>query len=218
MHMVWKRLILKISLGALLALLPVWAAAATTADPITRVEDHFERMKSMKADFVQTSDTGAVSRGKLTLAQPGRIRFQYDAKYPLLVVSNGQYLSVVDYEVAQVSRWPIKDTPLGLLLTPQETLRTRAKVLTGPSIPKGAIVLEGQDTKHPEYGNITLYFTESASGPGGLILEGWRVLDPQGRSTLVQLSNQQWNVPVNPASFQFRDPRPSRRGPPGKNG
>ena len=69
----------------------------------------------MTAAFTQTAANGAMLTGKLLLARPGKIRFQYD-KAPLLVVADGKRLSVVDYEVAQVSQWPIKSTPLGVLL------------------------------------------------------------------------------------------------------
>ena len=166
----------------------------------------------MTADFAQTGQNGRTLTGKLTLARPGKIRFQYQPGVPLLVVSDGRALFVVDYQVAQVSRWPVRSTPLGVLLDPERDPSRFARVL--PSADPNRLLVEAKDPKHPEYGVMTLSFRKSADGPAGLILEGWTVLDAQNNRTTVQLSGQRFNVPVSDNSFRFRDPRPTR--PPGR--
>ena len=50
--------------------------------------------------------------GKLTLKRPGKIRFQYQKDVPLLIVGDGNSLTMIDYEVRQVQRWPVKNSPL----------------------------------------------------------------------------------------------------------
>src|SRR3546814_17975947 len=86
-------------------------------------------MKTMTADFSQTGQNGQTLTGKLTLARPGKIRFQYQPGVPLLVVSDGRTLTMVDYQVAHVSRWPVRNTPLGVLLDPDRDPGRYAKVL-----------------------------------------------------------------------------------------
>jgi outer membrane lipoprotein-sorting protein len=73
---------------------------------------------SMTADFTQSDRTGATIPGKLYLKRPGKIRFEYAPSAKMLVVSNGKSLYLVDYEVRQVQRWPIGNSPLGALLDP----------------------------------------------------------------------------------------------------
>src|SRR3546814_15926645 len=55
---------------------------------------------------------------------------------------------------------------------------------------------------------MTLSFRRDPSGPSGLILRGWTVLDAQTNRTTVNLSNQRFNVPVSDNNFRYPAPRP----------
>jgi len=117
---------------------------------------------------------------------------------------------MIDYKVAQVSRWPVGNSPLALLIDPSKDISRYAHAVSG--VPAGRIVIEGRDPKHPEFGTITMGFAERAGAPGGLMLAGWTVLDAQGNRTTTVLSNQKFGVPVNDQTFRWRDPRPTTRG------
>lgn len=214
-HATMSRRFIAGCLGLLLIVVGM-ASARAEVDPLTRVATHLKALDSLTADFTQIADTGALARGRMTLARPGKIRFDYEPKSPVLVVSDGRMLSMVDYDVAQVSRWPVKETPLALLLDTDDALKTRARLVPASQTPAGFIAIQGQDPKHPEYGSITLFFAQSPAGPAGLALAGWRVLDGQGRTTTVQLSNLKFNPPVSTSTFTFRDPRGAPTGRPGK--
>jgi outer membrane lipoprotein-sorting protein len=184
------------------------AFAAPAQASLPQVATHLRSLQTMTADFTQTSGSGAVARGKLTLARPGRVRFQYEPSVPLLIVADGKSLAMIDYEVSQVSKWPIRGTPLAVLLDPNADIAKYGRVLEpGKGGLPGFVTVESKDKKHPEYGTITLYFAPSAQGPGGLALSGWRVLDAQGNTTQVQLSNPRFNVAVDKSAFTYRDPR-----------
>lgn len=189
-----------------LALVSAVVAAAPAQAALSDVAAHLRALDTMQADFTQTAANGATLRGKMILARPGRIRFQYD-KSPLLVVADGRALNMIDYKVAQVSRWPIRNTPLAVLLDPNVNLAKYARELTPAEggVP-GMVTVEAKDPKHREYGTITLYFARGA-GPAGLKLQGWRVLDAQGNVTQVQLANIRFNAPVQKSAFTFKDPR-----------
>lgn len=206
----------RLIVGSLALLLATTGTPAQAAPTLEQVAAHLKALDSLTADFTQIADTGAVAKGRMTLARPGKIRFDYEPKSPLLVVSDGRTLSMVDYDVAQVSRWPVKETPLALLLDPDSTLKTRARLAPADQTPRGYVAVVGQDPKRPEYGAITLYFAQSAQGPAGLLLSGWRVLDGQGRTTTVQLTNVTINPPVSKTAFTFRDPRGAPTARPGK--
>lgn len=199
-------------------MLPFVAVAMTITSPaaaaLSQVSAHLAAAKTMTADFVQTAASGAAVRGKLFLAQPGKVRFQYEPSVPMVIVADGRTLTMIDYQVAQVSKWPIRGTPLALLLDPTMDLSGFARELQpGDGAIPGFLTVQAKDRKHPEYGVLTLYFTRDPRGPGGLTLSAWRALDAQGTTTQVQLSNVRYNVPVDKAQFTYRDPRAKGRAP-----
>lgn len=194
------------------------APAASQAVTISGVQAALAATRTMVADFTQTANDGRQVRGTMTLQRPGRIRFEYQRGVPLLVVSDGRNLSMVDYEVGQVSKWPVRSTPLGVLLDPAADLSRYARVLPAGASPiPNAIAVEAQDPKRPDLGRITFFLVRDGGAPGGLALTGWRALDAQGNLTTIRLANARYNVDVPGSRFAFRDPRPQIR-PPGKTG
>jgi len=185
------------------------APAAAQTGGLAQVQAHLRGLTTMTAGFAQTDRNGRTLTGSLTLKQPGRIRFQYEKNVPLLIVGDGKALTMIDYQVSQVSRWPVGNSPLGLLLDPSKDLSRYAHLV--PGAPEGRIVIEGRDPKHPEFGTITIGFIRMASGPAGLALAGWSVLDAQGNRTVTILSDQKFGVAVRDQAFLWRDPRP--KGP-----
>ena len=188
-------------LAALIAAAP--ALAAPSAE-IAQVQAHLRAVTSMTADFSQTDAAGRTLTGKLSLKRPGKIRFQYQPGVPLLIVGDGKALTMIDYKVAQVSRWPIGSSPLSVLIDPSRDLAQYAHALPSPP---GRLLIEGRDPKHPEFGTITIGFVKAASAPAGLAIAGWTVLDAQGRRSVVILSDQKFNVPVADKTFLWTDPR-----------
>lgn len=185
-------------------------ALATPAPEIAQVQAHLRAVATMTADFSQTDQAGRTRTGTLTLKRPGRIRFQYEKGVPLLIVGDGKALTMIDYQVNQVSRWPIGNSPLAILLDPDRDVSRFATVLPSPAADR--MLIQGRDPKHPEFGTITIGFTRSAAAPGGLVLAGWTVADAQGGQSTVVLTNQRFNVAVADTAFQWRDPRPQTHG------
>ena len=128
----------------------------------------------------------------------------------MLIVGDGKALTMIDYEVKQVSRWPIGDSPLSVLLNPNKDLTGIAKVTRNDD---QVLMIQARDPKKPEFGTITIAFAKVASAPAGLMLEGWTALDAQNDRTTIKLSGQRYNVQVADSAFRWTDPR--RRGPRG---
>lgn len=185
------------------------AAPAASGDLANAVAA-LRAIATMRADFIQTDRNGRQVRGVLTLKRPGKIRFQYEKGVPMLVVADGKSLTFVDYEVRQVQRWPISNSPLGALLDPKRDVLKYGKLM--PTGNRQVVSIEVRDKSHPEYGVITLVFIRKPGAPGGLELSSWASLDSQNTRTVVSLSNQQYGVPVPDNTFRYNDPRqPARR-------
>jgi len=188
----------------------VAAPASAATGGLAQVQAHLRAVSTMTASFAQTDRTGRTLTGTITLKQPGKVRFQYQKGVSLLIVGDGKALNMIDYQVGQVSRWPVGNSPLSLLLDPSKDISRYAHIV--PGTPAGRIAIEGRDPKHPEFGTITIGFAERAGAPGGLMLAGWQVLDAQGNRTTTVLSNQQFGGAVSDKTFLWRDPRPKNRG------
>lgn len=190
---------------------PAAAQSGAQSGDLDRVVGALRTISTMRADFTQTDRQGTTLRGVMTLKRPGKIRFDYSKDANFLVISNGKSLYVVDYEVAQVERWPIGNSPLGALFDPDKDVKRFGKMVkTGnPDV----LSVEVRDPKKPEFGMITLIFVKNASAPGGLQLTHWVALDAQNNRTRVQLSNQKYGVAVADSTFTFKDPRRATRRP-----
>lgn len=184
--------------------------SAQAASPLSQVSAHLKAVGSMTANFTQTGRNGQALNGVLTLKRPGKARFQYGRGIPLLIVADGRALTMIDYQVKQVSAWPIGNSPLAVLLDPNKDLSRIAKVV--PSGDARVVLVQARDPKRPEFGTITLAFAKVPSAPGGLTLTGWTTVDAQKNRSTVKLSNHRFNVAVADNAFTFVDPRKGKRG------
>lgn len=191
----WTRIITALFLAAGLG------AAGTPAPEVTAVEDYLNGIHSLESGFIQRGPDGSVVEGTLSLERPGRLRFQYQEGVPILIVSDGTTLTFVDYDVRQVTRWPIADTPLGILVAKNIDLEN-AMIVSSTSGEDGLLRVTVQDPKRIDEGYITLIFEQKP-----LTLRAWDAVDPQGLVTRVTLVNAETNVALDDSLFTFKDPR-----------
>ncbi len=185
--------------------------ASQNAGDLDSVVGALRAISTMQADFTQTDRQGNTMRGVMTLKRPGKIRFDYGKDADFLVISNGKSLYMVDYEVRQVERWPITNSPLGALFDPQRDVKKFGKLV--PTGNPDVFSVEVRDPKKPEFGMMNLIFVRNLAAPGGLQLTHWVALDAQNHRTRVQLTNPRYGVAVADSMFTFRDPRRSTRRP-----
>jgi outer membrane lipoprotein-sorting protein len=210
----FRRPLTAIAVGALAVSAPLAvglpaAPVAAQADKLDAAVAALRGISTMRANFTQTDRNGQRISGVLTIKRPGKIRFEYEKGVNMLIVSNGSALTLVDYDVKQVQRWPIKESPLGALLDPSRDVKRFGTIQ--PTANPDVMSVEVRDSKHPEYGVITLVFVRNANAPGGWELASWVALDAQSKRTTVRLSNQQYGVSVPDSLFTYRDPRTTGR-------
>src|SRR3546814_20382006 len=121
----------------------------------------------------------------------------------MLIVGDGKARTMIHYEVDQVSRWPIGESPLWVLWNPNKDLTGVAKVTRNDG---QVLLVQARDPKKPEFGTITIAFAKVPSAPAGLMLEGWTTIDAQNDRTQIQLSNQRFNVRVEDSAFCRNEP------------
>ena len=187
------------------------APVVAQANPgLAQVQAHLRSVDTMTASFTQTDRRGRTLNGTLSMKRPGKVRFDFGRSANMLIVGDGRALTFIDYEVGQRQRWPINDSPLSVLLNPNQDLARFSRVTRNDD---QVLLLEARDPRRREFGTITIAFAKSANAPAGLTLQGWNVVDAQNNLTSVRLSGQRFNIPVADSLFTYRDPR--RPGPRG---
>lgn len=203
-----RRSLLRLTAGA--AFLPTMigaAHAALSADDLTsigKVEDYMNGITSLAASFVQIGPRGELSRGRFYMRRPGRLRFEYDPPVPLLIVADGLWLVLYDKELNQVTRLPLYETPLGVLVAENVNLSKDVEV-TRVDRQAGLLRVQLIDRDRPDEGWLSLAFSDPP-----LELRQWHVQDAQGGITNVALSDMQIGTKLDPELFVFTDPAPFR--------
>jgi outer membrane lipoprotein-sorting protein len=173
---------------------------------LARIDASMNATFSFQGDFRQVAPNGAVSKGKIWLQRPGKVRFEYDAPSPLLIVSNGVTLVQNDRQLETFDRVPLSATPLNYFLKENINLAEDTEVTALQKLP-GQWIVTARDGSGQQEGAITLVFDSET-----LALQTWIIADDFGGATRVSLSNLQYNGRIDPRKFVLReDSRRERR-------
>jgi outer membrane lipoprotein-sorting protein len=200
--MIDRRSTLRLGLSAALSLTATAAFAQSKPgdqSDIARVEAYLNGLHSLKARFVQTAPDGGITQGDALVLRPGRMRFQYDAPSPFLLVANYGTLYFHDSQLHQTSNIPLGRTPLGMLLADRVTLSGDVTVTAITRLP-GQLHVTLVRTATPGEGSLTLYFADQP-----LTLRQWVVLDQQGKQTRVSLENLDTTARIDPKLFEYHE-------------
>lgn len=208
----------------------VLAGAATAASqnstpalPIAQVMTAFSHPQTVEADlarldaalnsitnfegrFTQYNPDGQTDTGKVFLSRPGRMRFEYDAPNPLLVVTDGVTLVQHDKELETTDRVPLSATPLNYFLKEDVQLARDTEIVSLIKT-EDQIRLTARDGSGEMDGDISMVFD-----PNTLAFRAWVIGDSFGGQTQVVLSDLKYNGRLDPRLFVYReDNRRDRR-------
>ncbi|GJD37904.1 outer-membrane lipoprotein carrier protein LolA [Methylobacterium bullatum] len=178
---------------------PTAASSMLDAEPaavLAQANAYFNGMTTLSGNFVQIAGDGRRIGGKLTLAKPGRLRFDYDQPSPMEVVADGTSVAVKDRKLKTQDLYFISQTPLKFLLRDKIDLARDLTVSDIANDPGGIrISLEDRATLGGT-SKIQLFFDAEMK-----TLSQWRITDPQGYQTTVQLSNLQKGKAIDGSQF-----------------
>ncbi len=170
------RILTALAMAALLAV-PVRAQAPQLED----LARYLDGLGEATASFRQFNADGTVSTGQLYLQRPGRARFEYDPPDSALIMAGAGVVAVFDTAIGTVEQYPLRRTPLHLILGRNVDLVNSDSVVGLRSDAEGA-VLTVEDPKSRDLGQVDLYFSAAP-----VALRGWQVRDGGGGVTSVQL-------------------------------
>lgn len=165
---------------------------------LEEISGYLNQMKSAKGSFTQMNPDNTHSQGEFMIKRPGRMRFEYAAPNPALVVASSGQIAIFDKKSsAGPQGFPIGRTPLAIILKKQVDLRSSGMVIA--HVEDGPLTkVTAQDPKHPDYGNIELAFSADP-----VALRQWVVTDQSGRKTTVILGELNNNADLVEGLFDI---------------
>jgi outer membrane lipoprotein-sorting protein len=139
----------------------------------------------MTANFSQQSGSGQRTEGSLYIKHPGQLRFAYSPPSTLEIVSDGRSVAVRDKKLGTNDVYSVNQTPLKFLMQDQFNLARDTKVQDVQVRPNGLVLIRFEDSATlGGTSKVTLVFDAKANR-----LREWTILDAQGFTTSVELSN-----------------------------
>jgi len=155
--------------------------------------------KTARGNFIQTNADGSTMTGTFALNRPGRMRFDYDDPTPVLIVSDGTTVAIEDSELETVDRGPIGATPLGIILSTQLDVEKDVDVLSVLQN-DARIGVRVSDAKGELEGTMTMVFDKTSYA-----LLGWLTVDANLQTTVVDLTDVETNIRVDPRLFRLNE-------------
>ncbi|MBL8806852.1 MAG: outer membrane lipoprotein carrier protein LolA [Rhodospirillales bacterium] len=179
---------------------PGTQAHADDKADIARAETYLDSIRTLESRFLQIGPDGSVAEGSFYLSRPGKMRLDYDAPNPNLLVADGRAFVHIDRYLKTIAYLPIDSTPAGLLVRERIRLSDDVRVVgleRGPAVLRVSIV----QTADPRAGRLVLAFADRPFS-----LASWSFVDSQGLTTRVSLIDPKFGQPIDPAKFTFVDP------------
>jgi outer membrane lipoprotein-sorting protein len=175
-------------------------AQASQIIPLAEISRYFNAMSTAETGFTQINPDGTIATGRLMIWRPGRMRFEYDPPVAGLVIAGTGQVAIFDSKSNQgPTQYPLRRTPLNLILAPRIDLGQERMVVAHGSEDNATVVV-AQDPEYPEYGTIRLMLT---GGPTEL--RQWRVTDDMGRETTVILDGLRTGLDFPSRLFSITD-------------
>ncbi len=185
------------------------APAGDEMEILARVSAAINDIDTLEGRFIQQAPNGVLDQGRFYMRRPGRLRFEYEEPNPNLIVADGTWVILSNRDLDTVDRYPLRATPLKLLLKKNVDLTKDARVISVEQ-PPGRLVLTLRTAKDEDeaQGHLRLVFTEP-----DLTLRQWVITDAQGLQTTISLTDIRRGMKLDPALFVVRDKTPFNRRP-----
>lgn len=189
----------KILLLGLLVLLSVPAFAQEQNNRyIAQAENWLSNLNTAKADFRQIDYQGRELRGKFYINRPGRLRFEYEQPIEDHIIADGTFIYFHDGETNQANSAPIGATMADFILRDDVSMDGKIKVESVRER-NGYVQIALSQADQPGTGQLILNFSKAP-----FTLKSWRIIDAQGLTTDIILSDFERVSRLDPRLFVYK--------------
>ena len=165
---------------------------------VDKISAYLTSVQQLVGNFVQVGPDGSRVKGEFYIQKPGKVRFEYDAPYPLEIVADGKAVVVRNSKLDTQDVYPLSQTPLRFLLSDRIDLLKETNVIEVRA--DDVYITIKIEEKHPVVGTTRLMMMVSAKD---FQLKQWTVTDPQGYDTTIAVSNLDTNKRPDPGLFKI---------------
>lgn len=160
---------------------------------LEKIDAYLNNIDLLKARFTQINGDGSSLRGTLYIRRPYRMRFEYDAPVDARVIAEAGKVAVFDGKSnTRPKIYPLRNTPLWLLLAPDISLAQSDKVLDRSSF-QNTTTIDVADPKRPETGRMRFFFQNQP-----IALKQWVFISnaAQRTTTILNTIERPDNLPI----------------------
>src|SRR6266446_1107373 len=190
------RAFLALLLGLAFGAAPAPAADDALKDVLARLQTRYETTRTLTADFRQSVESPTLaspleSHGTLAFEKPNRMRWDYAAPDPQLIVGDGETLWIYQPADKQVIKAPLA-----------QAFRAQSPI----SFLAGLGRVERDFEATLERDEPARWVLRLVPRKAAATVEEARVTDPLGTTTRIAFANERRNVPLDAALFRFTPP------------
>jgi len=160
-----------------------------------QVNNFFENLKTLEADFIQVGPSGNVSNGKVYFDLPGKLRIEYQNPNNILITCKGFWIVIQNRELKTTNNIPLKNSPFSILLENQINLSNKTLYIDFKN-QSGIVSLTIKGSNNNQAGELILEFSEKP-----LNLKKWIIKDIFGEVTTVLIQNAKYNKQLSHLLF-----------------
>lgn len=167
---------------------------------VLRMESYLNNLKNMSADFLQIDDNGGIMRGAISIQRPGKMRVNYDPPSKDFIIADGNNVHIWNDDLKEQTNVEEGSSLAEFILRDPVKLSGDVTITQFQRFP-AKLEMTLVQTNDPGAGQLTLVFEDRP-----LKLRQWKVLDPQGHTTGVNLENVREDVTFPAKLFYFVPP------------
>jgi outer membrane lipoprotein-sorting protein len=171
------------------------------AAAVQKISDFLNSYQDLQGDFTQVGPKGNVSKGVLYISKPGKMRFEYAPPNPMIIVSDGSWVTIKNRAKEKFDEYPLSQTPLRFVVSDKVNLLKDAEIMNIEQA-DGLTSITFEDRKNTVPGQLVLVYDESRKE-----LQQWIIIDGKGRRTTVSLDNLVAGEPNDPKLFKIERKR-----------
>ena len=179
-------------------LLPEIAESSEDKEILTKIENAWNDVDTMSANFMQINADGTIDEGIFYLKKPYKSRFEYLNKQNEIIITNRNLLNIVDSSGYQIDGYPLGDTPLKKIMGKGINLSEIFNIKNISQI-DGNYQIEVLSLSKNEFGQATFYFSEDTFD-----LKKWEIIDEFENLIVLEFTNLQKNISLGQNLFVIR--------------